>query len=265
MARPTRQGVDYFPLDIHLDDKFKFIQIKYGLEGFAAVIKLMQKIYSYGYWYQWGEDEVLIFAHENNIDKDVLLQIVQESIERDIFDKELYDKYTILTSRGIQKRYKEIVRRRKDVEVVEEYLLVDNNFGVNANIVPTQCKHSDDKSTQSKVEESRVEKSKEEEKEEEVKKPNSTKNKYGEFEKVKLTKEEHSKLISRLGEIKTRDLIDRLDNYKESTGKTYKSDYATILNWHRREANDESGVNKVDGGTKKEGGDLAKRAGVLSL
>lgn len=157
MARPTRQGVDYFPLDIHLDDKFKFIQIKYGLEGFAIVIKLMQKIYSYGYWYQWGEDEVLIFAHENNIDKDVLLQIVQESIERDIFDKELYDKYSILTSSGIQKRYKEIVRRRKDVEVVEEYLLVDNNFGVNANIVPTQCKHSDDKSTQSKVEESRVE------------------------------------------------------------------------------------------------------------
>lgn len=105
----------------------------------------------------------------------------------------------------------------------------------------------------------------EEVKEEEVKKPNPTKNKYGEFEKVKLTKEEHSKLISRLGEIKTRDLIDRLDNYKESTGKTYKSDYATILNWHRREAKDEPGVDKADGGTKKEGEDIAKRAGVLSL
>ncbi len=235
MARPTRQGVDYFPLDIHLDDKFKFIQIKYGLEGFATVIKLMQKIYSYGYWYQWGEDEVLIFAHENNIDKDVLLQIIQESIERDIFDKELYDKYSILTSRGIQKRYKEIVRRRKDVEVVEEYLLIDNNFGVNANIVPTQCKHNDDKSTQSKVEESRVEKSKEEEKEEEIKKPNPTKNKYGEFEKVKLLDEEYNKLLENIGKAMADDLIVRLDSYKASTGKTYKSDYATILNWSRKE------------------------------
>lgn len=236
MARPTRQGVDYFPLDIHLDDKFKFIQIKYGLEGFAAVIKLMQKIYSYGYWYQWEEDEVLIFAHENNIDKDVLLQIVQESIERDIFDKELYDKYSILTSRGIQKRYKEIVRRRKDVEVVEEYLLVDNNFGVNANIVPTQCKHSDGKSTQSKVEESRVEKSKEEEEEERIlEKQTPIKKIYGEFSKVKLLDEEYNKLLEKLGKDISDDLIVRLDSYKASTGKTYKSDYATILNWSRKE------------------------------
>lgn len=235
MARPTRQGVDYFPLDIHLDDKFKFIQIKYGLEGFAAVIKLMQKIYSYGYWYQWEEDEVLIFAHENNIDKDVLLQIVQESIERDIFDKELYDKYSILTSRGIQKRYKEIVRRRKDVEVVEEYLLVDNNFGVNANIVPTQCKHSDGKSTQSKVEESRVEKSKEEEEERILEKQTPIKKIYGEFSKVKLLDEEYNKLLEKLGKDISDDLIVRLDSYKASTGKTYKSDYATILNWSRKE------------------------------
>jgi hypothetical protein len=105
----------------------------------------------------------------------------------------------------------------------------------------------------------------EEEEEEREKETKPTKTKYGEFQKVKLTEEEHSKLISRLGEIKTRDLIDRLDNYKESTGKTYKSDYATILNWHRREAKDESGANKSDGGTKTEGDDLAKRAGVTSL
>lgn len=161
MARPTRQGVDYFPLDIHLDDKFKFIEIKFGLKGFAVIIKLLQKIYLCGYWYTWQEDEVLIFAHENNIDKDVLSEIVNESLERDIFNKALYEQYGILTSSGIQKRYKEIVRRRKDVEVVEEYLLVDSNFGVNANIVPTQCEHDDVKSTQSKVKESKVKETKE--------------------------------------------------------------------------------------------------------
>ena len=50
MARPNKQGVDYFPLDIHLDDKFKFIEIKYKLEGFAIVIKLLQRMYEHGYW-----------------------------------------------------------------------------------------------------------------------------------------------------------------------------------------------------------------------
>ena len=109
------------------------------------------------------------------------------------------------------------------------------------------------------------EKEEEEEKEEEREKGKPSKNKYGEFQKVKLTEEEHSKLIDRLGEIKTRDLIDRLDNYKESTGKSYKSDYATILNWHRREAKDESGTAKSNGRTEKEGEDLARRAGVTSL
>lgn len=61
------------------------------------------------------------------------------------------------------------------------------------------------------------------------------KDKYGEFEKVSLTEDEYSKLIEKLGQSLTDDFITRLDSYKASTGKTYKSDYATILNWSRKE------------------------------
>jgi len=61
------------------------------------------------------------------------------------------------------------------------------------------------------------------------------KTKYGEFEKVSLLKEEYLKLIENLGQAATNDFITRLDSYKASTGKTYKSDYATILNWSRKE------------------------------
>lgn len=169
MARPTRQGVDYFPLDVYLDNKVKFLIIKFGLEGLGAIVTIFQEIYANGYWCKWGEDEKLIFTHENNIEIDKLNSIVAESLKRDIFDIELFEKYGILTSRGIQKRYKEIVSRRKDVEIVTEYLLVDNNFGVNTVIEPTECIHDVDmmnteyihdgiKSTQSKVnrKESRV-------------------------------------------------------------------------------------------------------------
>ena len=160
MARPTRQGVDYFPLDVYLDDKFKFIEIKYKLEGFAILIKLLQKIYSYGYWCKWTEDEILIFADENRTDLELIENVVAEAIKRDIFDKDLYDEYNILTSKGVQKRYKEIVRRRKDVEITTEYLLIANDFGVNADIMPTSSKHDVNKSTQSKVDKSKVDKSK---------------------------------------------------------------------------------------------------------
>lgn len=164
MARPTKQGVDYFPLDIHLDDKFKFIEIKYKLEGFAILIKLLQKIYSYGYWYNWTEDEIMIFADENRTSLELVKNVVDEAITREIFDSNLYQKYSILTSKGIQKRYKEIVRRRKDVAVTTEYLLIDDTFGVNDDINPTPSKHNDDKSTQSKVKNSKEDNTKEDKK-----------------------------------------------------------------------------------------------------
>jgi hypothetical protein len=150
MARPNKQGVDYFPLDVHLDDKFKFIEIKYKLEGFAVLVKLLQKIYSCGYWYRWTNDEALLFSDEIRCDFALVSDVVIECLERDVFDKSLYEKYSILTSKGIQKRYKEIVRRRKDVEVTEEYLLIDGMQSVNDGIMTASSKHNDGKSTQRK-------------------------------------------------------------------------------------------------------------------
>ena len=160
MARPLKQGVDYFPLDVYLDDKFKFVQIKYGLEGFAIIIKLLQKIYSCGYWYQWGEDEQLIFKNENHIDCETLKNVMNEAFKRDIFNQEMFDKYKILTSSGIQKRYKEIVRRRKDIEITTDYLLIDDIYQVNDDMLTTECKHNDDINTQRKGKERKGKESK---------------------------------------------------------------------------------------------------------
>lgn len=52
---------------------------------------------------------------------------------------------------------------------------------------------------------------------------------YAEF--VTMTEAEHQKLIDQHGETFTARCIEVLDNYKGSTGKRYKSDYRTILNW----------------------------------
>ncbi|WP_187445544.1 DUF4373 domain-containing protein [Bacillus infantis] len=162
MARPIKQGLDYFPLDVHLDDKFKFIEIKYKLEGFAVVIKLLQKIYSSGYWCKWTEDEALLFSDDLRTNVDLVNAVVNECLSREVFDKNLYEKHKILTSRGIQKRYKEIASRRKHVEVIKEYLVIDGINGindninkVNDNIMSSVCKQDEDNSTQSKVKESK--------------------------------------------------------------------------------------------------------------
>jgi hypothetical protein len=57
----------------------------------------------------------------------------------------------------------------------------------------------------------------------------------GEHENVLLTREEFDKLHNKLGADALDDLIEKLSGYVASTGKKYKSHYATILNWHRKD------------------------------
>ena len=121
-----KSGIDYFPLDVTLDEKFELIEAEFGLTGFGVVVKLLQRIYGgQGYYVEWTNEVALLFAKRIGLGGSVVSEIVEASIKRGIFDKTLYDKYHILTSSGIQKRYFEAVGRRKSVEVEGRYLLVD--------------------------------------------------------------------------------------------------------------------------------------------
>lgn len=159
-----KSGIDYFPLDVALDEKFELIEAEFGLTGFGVVVKLLQKIYGgQGYYVEWTNEVALLFAKRVGLGGSVVSEIVEASVKRGIFDKTLYDKYHILTSNGIQKRYFEAVGRRKSVEVEGAYLLVNaadfsKNVSIavkNVDIFPKNAYISQ----QSKVEESRVEKS----------------------------------------------------------------------------------------------------------
>ncbi len=125
MARPTKQGLDYFSLDINIDTKLELFEAEHGLVGFGFIIKLFQKIYSNGYYYEWNEDEQLLFSKQINVDINQINVYINSAIKRNIFNKELYEKYSILTSRGIQKRFLEACRRRKQIEMIKEITLID--------------------------------------------------------------------------------------------------------------------------------------------
>lgn len=160
-----KSGIDYFPLDVALDEKFELIEAEFGLTGFGVVVKLLQKIYGgQGYYAEWTKEVALLFAKKVGVGGNAVSEIVTASIERGIFDKTLYDKYHILTSKGIQKRYFEAVGRRKSVEIERAYLLVNvTDFIKNVNILSKNANifsKNADISRQSKVEESRVKESK---------------------------------------------------------------------------------------------------------
>lgn len=163
-------GINYFPLNAHLDDKFELIEAEFGLKGFAIVVKLFQKIYGQqGYYCEWTEDVALLFGKNVGLGGDAVSEIVRAAIKRGIFDSELYDKYQILTSRGIQERYFEAVSRRKEVEVRKEYLLIKvDQIYKNVRILNENVNISSKNvniSEQKKVEESKVKEKKVEERE----------------------------------------------------------------------------------------------------
>ena len=66
---------------------------------------------------------------------------------------------------------------------------------------------------------------------------------FGEFENVRLSEQELSKLKTRFGE-DANSYIERLSNYIASSGKRYKSHYATILTWAENDKQSE----KLGGG-----------------
>lgn len=168
MARPLKEGLNYFPLDVELDDKFELVEAEHGLIGFAITIKLLQKIYKEGYYYKWTEREQLLFARRINVDINSLSALINDCLKWDLFSQSLFEEYQILTSCGIQKRYIDAIKRRKEATFTKEYVLVSldqllnkdnfnlqivnaNNNAVNVDINPV----NDDIGTQSKVKESK--------------------------------------------------------------------------------------------------------------
>lgn len=128
MSKTARTGFDYFPLDVVIDDDMELIEAEHGISGFAIVIKLLQKIYSNGYYIDWQEDNVLLFSKRINAEFNVINAVINSCFKRNIFNKNLFDRYKILTSSEIQDKYIIICTqlRRKQILMVKEYCLVQN-------------------------------------------------------------------------------------------------------------------------------------------
>lgn len=77
------------------------------------------------------------------------------------------------------------------------------------------------------------------------KEANTKKEKYGQFDNVLLKPAEYLKLTEQFGEQPTHALIEELGSYMASTGKRYKSHYATLLNWARRKIQEHAAKNKL--------------------
>jgi len=124
MARPTKQGIDYFPLDCQFDDKIEMYLIEKGAVGLGVLISIWQMIYSNeGYYIKDSKDIHLLIKRKIDVDINEVSDCINVCLERNVFDEGKYKKHNILTSKAMQKRYFEAAKKKKSVQVDVDYLI----------------------------------------------------------------------------------------------------------------------------------------------
>ena len=130
MARPLKDGVGYFPLDVDFlqDDKIRLLKAEFGAKGVSVWIALLCDVYrTNGYFKEWDNDSCLLMADAVGcgIVPEYIAQVVQGCLRRSIFDDGVFQMFGILTSAGIQRRYLRAVSTREEIPILEEYWLLD--------------------------------------------------------------------------------------------------------------------------------------------
>lgn len=119
MARPKKTGLDYFPFDVDFFDDEKIVAIagEFGLKGEIAAIKLLCAVYRNGYFIEWSEMlKMKMLRSLPGISPELLDQIVNRLVKWDFFDKGLFDSVRVLSSKGIQRRFLSIARKRMKMD-----------------------------------------------------------------------------------------------------------------------------------------------------
>lgn len=115
MARPRKNGLDYFPFDCDFfsDEKMVSIAGEFGIKGEIVAVKLLCAIYRNGYYALWNEPQKFKLAYYcPSVSPELIEQIVNRLVRWGLFDKALFDSAKVLTSEEIQANYFNAVRKR---------------------------------------------------------------------------------------------------------------------------------------------------------
>lgn len=132
MGRNNKTSLQYFPVDATIlhDTKIRRLTRKYP-RGIEFYIYLLSAIYSdKGYYMQLDDEMIFDIADDMRIEETEAAEMMDFCLSDKIglFDLRLYEKYKILTSRGIQKRYIETMRQlKRKVTIDLQFLLVDDD------------------------------------------------------------------------------------------------------------------------------------------
>ena len=128
MGRSRKNGLDYFPFDI---DTFQDIKIRKLIKyqsGKAVTIyaSLLCLIYKNGYYMKWDKELPFIISEMTGFEEAYISEVIKSCMTLGLFSKELFESCGVLTSEGVQERYRSICRQLKRKCDFGEYILISS-------------------------------------------------------------------------------------------------------------------------------------------
>lgn len=132
MARPIKDGVDYFPkdTDFYEDDKIRLLRAEFQAKGMYLLDYLLCDLYGKnGYFIKWSKDKCYLVSDGAGCGcaPNFVEEFVNRCVACSLFDERVFNVFGVLTSSGIQRCYIRMFNSRPDIPMIKEYWLLDIN------------------------------------------------------------------------------------------------------------------------------------------
>lgn len=252
LARPMKNGLNYFPLDADLfsDIKIKALRARHGTDGVAMYLYLLCEAFKNGYYAVYGTDLQDAILCDLGIGENSEKLIMKFLLERSMFNEQLLLSDNVITASYIQLTYQEAKKGlKRDIEVNRKFWVLnetetlsfiklrpyENKSGIYSGYSGINSDKSGINPTkESKVNESKVNESKQKHTAAKPQTPSpngkNRKHKRGEYGWVKLTEEEYDRLIAEFSKETAEYYIRYVDEYAQGNGNKQKySDWNLVL------------------------------------
>ena len=166
MGRNRKLGLDYFPFDVDMFQDIKIRKLIKYQSGKAVTVYalLLCFIYKSGYYMRWDEELPFIISEQTGFEEAYIQEVIKSCMVLGLFSKELFDKERVLTSKGIQERYRDICKQiNRKCDFVEFSLISSEEKPISSKEMPVSSEEkriNSEKSTQKKKERKEKEKEK---------------------------------------------------------------------------------------------------------
>ena len=125
MARKERNNVDYFPYLCNEGTKMFYLEETYGNDGFATLVKLLIELAKTEYHYLnlSKKTTVMFLSAKCKVDKEVLLNIINDLVELGKFDEVLWSENRIIWCQDFIDNIQDAYRKRNNKCITKDELL----------------------------------------------------------------------------------------------------------------------------------------------